>query len=420
MNRCNLWIATTALTTVLMCGPCSAAPARSHDPDITLSARETADTWRNLSGGVAVGWTTLNKLQVSATWTANALDDPGFRIHAQVFRTNGERLTSHTGDLQTVSNIEAVSTDRLFEAWAEQTFGKDGHGGWAVRAGLIDFNSDFDSIDPASLFIDSSHGIGPDISKSGRNGPSIFPVSAAAVRITWTPTEDWTLRGGVFDGVPGDPEHPKAFAALRLSADDGVLSVLQIDRKLSKDAQVSVGTWGYNRGVPRLDGTGSRADAGVYGFVEGPVPRLEGWTGWVRVGRGDPAVQEVYGYLGAGLVRKGVFAARPDDRLGFAVANALISPTARRLNGLSRAETTFEGTYQIKVRDWFAVQPDVQYIVHPSGQAHLDNALVVGLRLVFTAGYPRRAPATEQTDPTVAPDAPPDAAPGASNNSPSS
>ncbi len=283
MNRCNLWIATTALTTVLMCGPCSAAPARSHDPDITLSARETADTWRNLSGGVAVGWTTLNKLQVSATWTANALDDPGFRIHAQVFRTNGERLTSHTGDLQTVSNIEAVSTDRLFEAWAEQTFGKDGAGGWAVRAGLIDFNSDFDSIDPASLFIDSSHGIGPDISKSGRNGPSIFPVSAAAVRITWTPTEDWTVRGGVFDGVPGDPEHPKAFAALRLSADDGVLSVLQIDRKLSKDAQVSVGTWGYNRGVPRLDGTGSRADAGVYGFVEGPVPRLEGWTGWVRV-----------------------------------------------------------------------------------------------------------------------------------------
>ncbi len=417
MTRPTAFRAAGMCAALLTGRPCVAAPGA--DPDVTVSARETVDTWRDVSGGVAVGWTTLNKLQVSATWNANALDDPGFRIHAQVFRTNGERLTSHTGDLQTVSNIEALSTDRLFEAWAEQAFGVDGHGGWAVRAGLIDLNSDFDSVDPASLFLGSSHGIGPDISKSGRSGPSIFPVSSAAVRLTWTPTEDWTVRGGVFDGVPGNPDHPKAFATVRLSADDGMLSIVQIDRKLSRNAQVSVGAWGYNRGVPRLDGIGPRADIGVYGFIEGPVPRLDGWTGWVRVGRGDPAVQVACGYLGAGLVRAGVFAARPDDRLGIAVATAMISPTARRLIGLSRAETTFEGTYQIKLRDWLAVQPDVQYIVHPSGQAHVGNALVVGLRLVFTAGYPQRVSATEQTDPTVAPDAPPDAPAGASNTSPS-
>jgi porin len=412
MTRYLVWC--MACLAIIGGTPGVAAPAASPDPDLTLSARETVDVWRNTKGGLRVGWTSLSKLQVSATWTANALHDPGFRIHAQVFRTNGERLTSRTGDLQTASNIEALSTDRLFEAWAEQTFGNEGHGGWALRTGLIDLNSDFDSIDPASLFIDSSHGIGPDISKSGRNGPSIFPVSAAAVRLTWTPTENWTVRGGVFDGVPGNPDHPKAFAAVRLSARDGVLSILQADRKLSKDAQISLGVWGYSRGVQRLDGGGPQGDAGVYGFVEGPIPMLGGWTGWVRVGLGDPSVQVIYGYLGGGLTKKGVFAARPDDRLGFAVSRAAISPDARRLNGLSRAETTFEGAYQIKVRDWVAVQPDVQYIVHPSSQTDLGDALVVGLRLVITAGYPRRAPATEQTDPTVAPDAPPDALPGAS------
>jgi porin len=194
-------------------------------PDFTAALREGGDVWRNVNGGLKVGYTNLNKLQLSATWTANRFDDPGFRLHGQVLRTTGERLTSHTGDLQAASDIEEISTHRLFEAWAEQIFGEPGKGGWAVRAGLIDLNSDFDAIEPASLFINSSHGIGPELSKSGRNGPSIFPVSSAAFRLTWTPTEQWTFRGGVFDGVPGDLEHAKAFAQTRLRSSDGVLAI---------------------------------------------------------------------------------------------------------------------------------------------------------------------------------------------------
>ncbi|WP_394762178.1 carbohydrate porin [Phenylobacterium sp.] len=378
---------------------------------MTFAARETFESWRNVSGGMRVGDTTLNKLQISGTWTANAWSNPGFRLHAQVFRTNGERLTSRVGDLQTVSNIEALSTDRLFEAWAEQSFGKPTQGGVAVRVGLIDLNSDFDSIEPAALFIDSSHGIAPDLSKSGRNGPSIFPVSSAAVRLTWTPTEDWTVRGGVFDGVPGDPQHPKAFAAVRLSSEDGALGIAEVDHKLGKDAQVSLGAWRYTTASATLDGAIRSHDSGVFGYVEGPVPRLEGWSGWVRAGWGNRDVQVVSGYVGGGVVRKGLVAGRSDDRLGFAVSRAAIAPAAQRLQGLRAAETTWEATYQVKVADWIAVQPDVQYLVHPSGRAGLPNVLVVGLRVVLTAGYPKKAPATEQADPTVPPDNPAEAPP---------
>lgn len=406
-----------ALLALLLAAP-GVASAADPRADFTISGRETADLWRNLTGGLSVGWTSLSKLQVAATWTGNALDDPGLRLHIQAFRTNGERLTSRLGDVQTASNIEAISAARLFEAWAEQSFGDADEGGFAVRVGLIDLNSDFDSVDPASLFINSSHGIGPDLSKSGRAGPSIFPVSALALRLTWTPNADWTVRGGLFDGVPGDPSHPKAFAAARLSAADGTLVIAQADRKLGEDAQVSFGVWRYDGGVPALDGGGPRADAGAYGFIEGPFPGAAGWTGWVRAGRGDPAVQLVSGYIGAGLTRKGLFADRPDDTFGFAVSNAINAPRARRLQGLARAETTFETTYQIKVRDWIAVQPDLQYIVHPSTQRGIPNALAFGLRVVLTAGYPRQAEATQASDPTVAPETPADAPPAPSKPSP--
>jgi len=42
----------------------------------------------------------------------------------------------------------------------------------------------------------------------------------------------------------------------------------------------------------------------------------------------------------------------------------------------------------------------------PSDAAHVRNALVFGMRLVLTAGYPKKAPATEATDPTVPPEGP--------------
>jgi porin len=396
--------ATTAALVLIDPFGALAAVAPPPDPDLTLAARETFDTWRNVSGGLKVGATTLNKLQISGTWTANAWQDPSFRLHVQIFRTDGKPLTARVGDLQTVSNIEAASTNRLFEAWAEQSFGKPGAGGLAVRVGLIDLNSDFDSIEPAALFVDSSHGIAPDLSKSGRNGPSIFPVSAAAVRFTWTPADTWTVRAGLFDGVPGDPQHPKAFAAVRLSSTAGAMEILEVDHKLGKDAKVSLGAWSYTSALPRLRGSGEGREDGIFGFVEGPVPGLTDWKGWVRTGLANPDAQVVSGYLGAGLVRKGLFAARPDDNLGFAVSRAAIAPDAQRLQGIHHAETTWETTYQIKAAGWIAVQPDLQYVVRPSSQAGLRNAFVIGVRFVVTAGYPKKAPATDQADPTVPPD----------------
>lgn len=385
-------------------GPASAeAAATSADPAFTIAFRETADVWRNVSGGLGVGYTSLNKAQLSATWWADRFGDPGLRVHAQVFRTNGERLTSRTGDLQTVSNIEALSTNRLMEAWVEQGFGKPDHGG-AVRVGLIDLNTNFDGIDPAALFIDSSHGIGPDLSKSGRNGPSIFPVSAFGAELTMTPSDRWTVRGGVFDGVPGDPGDPKAFAAVRLSASDGVLAIVQADRKLGKSAQLSLGAWGYSTALPAISGGPDRTDRGVYGYLSGAVPGLEGVTGWVRAGWAAPEVQVVSGYLGAGLVKAEPLLGRKDDRLGLAVSHAVISGPARRARGLADAETTIEATYQLQVTEQLALQPDVQYVVHPSSRAGLHDALAFGLRVIFTAKSRRRGASGQGNDPTLPPD----------------
>ncbi|HEV2596706.1 MAG TPA: carbohydrate porin [Sphingomicrobium sp.] len=370
--------------------------------------RETADSWTVVSGADP-GFAFLNKLQVSATLTGDKLGLAGWSAHAQLFRFDGQLLSARMGDIQTADNLEALPMTRLFEAWVAKQWGGDNRS-IALRAGLIDLNSQFDSVDPASLFINSSHGIGPDLSRSGRNGPSIYPVTALGGTLTAVPNEKWTFRLGVFDGVPGDPTRPRAFIAERLGKHDGLLTILQTDYLLSKDTRIEAGAWRYTASVPTM-GIASAHDQGAYASIETPAPLLPRTTGWFRIGFGDRSAQTVAGYIGFGAVQSGTFANRPDDRLGIAIAHAIIGSPAVRTLGISSAETSVEASYQVKLNDRFAIQPDVQYIVHPAGVAHAPNSLGVGLRLVLTAGFPKKPVATDPSDPTVPPDGAPTTAP---------
>lgn len=356
-------------------------------PAISLTLRDTADLWRNLQGGVAVGYTALNKAFVGVTLNGDAAGLPGFKAHGSILKPNGETLSqSRTGDIQTVSNIDALSAVRLFDLWADQQLGRSGV---SVRAGLMDLNETFDSIDPAGLFLNSSHGIGADIARSGRNGPSIFPVSSVGVQAGWTPTKALSLHAAAFDAVPGDLAHPKRFVAVKLDRTEGALLIGQLDYRFSQAGQASLGVWRYTAPFAAIADPlrQIRARPGVYGFVENSLPGPGAPRGWLRVGVADGRVQAVSGYLGAGVVWTPP--ARPDDRFGVAVARAAIGGPARRMQGLPGAETTWEASYSYRLNSVITVQPDIQYVVHPAGGPGRPNALVAGLRIQaeFDRGY---------------------------------
>jgi porin len=396
-----------AVTLLAAIGLATTATAADEPPPLSLAVRDAVDLW----GGE--GLVTLNKFQVSGTVEGRYFGFDGWRAHGQIFRTDGESLSSRVGDIQTVDNIEAVNVTRLFEAWVERSFGPQDKPVAALRVGLIDLNADFDSTDPASLFINSSHGIAPDLSRSGLDGPSIFPVSAFGARLTWNASDKLTVKSAVFDGVAGDPSRPHAFVAERFAASDGVLAIGEIDDKLTDSLIFSGGAWAYTRALQPafLPSAASAPGRGVFAALSTATPKDAGWAWWVRAGLADPRAQAVDAYLGGGVIYNGVFG-RQNDRIGFAYARADIGDDARRGEHLPRAETTYEASYQVKVGDTFAVQPDVQYVVDPAGRAGRPNALVVGLRLIFTGGYPTKAKPEDATDPTVPPDTPtpPDAA----------
>jgi len=379
-------------------------------PPLAVAARETFDLF-DVPAGVDPGSVVLNKLQISATLRGDQLGLAGWSMHAQIIRFDGKSLSKHLGDIQTADNIEAPPVTRLFEAYLARMWGND-KSSVAVRFGLIDLNSQFDSVDPASLMLNSSHGIAPDLSRSGRNGPSIYPVTGVGSTATWVKSQTWTFRLGVFDGVAGSPAAPHAFLAERLRPSDGLFIIGQTDWQLTKNSRIEGGAWGYTAAQPGPSGHNAH-DHGAYISYEAPLGLLPHLNMWVRAGFANPKAQPIAAYIGGGLVQQGIFPGRPDDRLGIGIAHAIIGQPAVDAFELHHAETSFEVTYQVKVSRRFVIQPDADYIRHPGGVAHAPDSLGIGLRFVLVGAYPIRMAASDPGDPTI----PPDGAPSGSGDS---
>ncbi|MEO5866931.1 MAG: carbohydrate porin [Sphingomonas sp.] len=387
----------------------SSAEAKDDPPETTtelptgvaVAVRDTFDIADALAG-IDSRPIVLNKLQISATIHGEALGLDGWHFHAQAIRVDGQTLSGRLGDIQTADNIEAPHALRLFEAYLARSFGAKVHPVY-LRAGMIDLNSQFDSTDPASLMINSSHGIAPDLSKSGVNGPSIFPFASIGTTATWAISPVVTLRAGVFDGEAGNPAKPHAFIAARLRPSNGVLAIGQVDWSISKEARLEAGMWEYSAAQKGPDGKYAY-DHGAYISYEMPLPGAEKTQLWVRLGGANPAAQAVRVYIGGGVVRRAPLRSRPDDRLGIAIAHAIVSDRAVARLGLRNAETSLETTYQLKLSNRFVLQPDLDFIHHPAAAPQIENSLSFVLRFAFAIAAPARMQASDPGDPTVPPD----------------
>lgn len=180
--------------------------------------------------------------------------------------TGGDRDASpsaNVGDAQVSSNIETATDHlRFYEFWYEQSFGESGV---SLLAGLFDLNSEFYATDTSTLFFNSSFGIGKDFSQSGANGPSIFPVTAPALRFKFEGDGPY-LQIALFNGQAGDPGETHGTVVRLKPEDDGLLRVLEAGVRREGQTHWGLGAWSYSRDVDRLDGAGTRRAKGPMVF----------------------------------------------------------------------------------------------------------------------------------------------------------
>lgn len=362
----------------------------------------------NLDGGVSRSSTyvgnlhlrSLLDLQRAAGWT-------GTHAYVDALWIHGGQPDAFVGDAMGVNDLAAPPNLQLEEAWIEHNLAR---ADVSLLAGLYDVNSEFDRTQSGGLFLNSSFGIGPEFSQTGVDGPSIFPRTALGARVAYKPAAGVVLRAAVLDGVPLIRSGGRLRA---FQAGDGRLYVAELallDRpgarrapdarfRIGRNAmlpmyagKLAVGVWHYTTTFDRLVPAGSRTTqhgATCYYAVadrtvaHDPHDSDRSLSLFAQLGVGDPDVARFGRYLGAGAVLAGPFASRRQDELGLAIAVARNGRPYRQQqtpHPTTATERSIELSYLAQTTDWLAVQPDLQYVVHPDTGPAVRNALVFTLR----------------------------------------
>src|SRR5689334_1862843 len=131
----------------------------------------------------------------------------GAKIYANALQIHGRGASRAFlgGNLETVSNIEALPTTRLYRLYFEQSVFEDRA---SIRLGQIAADDEFITSDTASGLINGTFGWPALTAADTRGGGPAYPLPQPGVRVQVKPLADLTLRAAAFSDNPGGNNCP--------------------------------------------------------------------------------------------------------------------------------------------------------------------------------------------------------------------
>lgn len=306
----------------------------------------------------------------------------------------------HTNTL--TSSIAGEESYRIDQAWYQFGLVDDR---LKIKLGQVAAVNEFGATDFFDILFNDELGYAPNAIFATRQPFS--PAGKPGV-IVWGDLSDLTpglyVKGGVFTAYD-NPYRPDSNGIYY--NDDfhhGIASSVEIGYKEQNTIYDGIYKLGAN-GTPDVHytnpatGESYRGDYNIYAVAEKTVYRPVGTDGKLEPKKGLDMLFEFVGAPGdrnaldyeftMGGRYTGPFSCRPTDKVGFgliysnngtAFSDASENATGQSLGG----ETTLEGDYQYNPAPWLSIQPDVQYIIDPAGNANRQNIVVLGLRTIVT------------------------------------
>jgi porin len=388
--------------------------------EIGLSSVEEA--WGNTVGGLKRGAVATGLIQLATAVDLEKLMQwKGASFYSRWACITGQDPgTTLTGDLFGVSNIAGLSTFRNIELWGQQNFLEDKI---SIRAGQIVADSEFVISDYAALFINNTFGWPAFLFLSVPNGGPAYPMGAPGIRVKLQPTESFSLKAAVFQGVYAQTVNTHGFY-WDFNQASGLFYIGEAAYRYkcsTLPGQVKAGVWGSaDSFVNQASATTSlNGDYGIYGIIDQMIYRQPtacdksgaenknvmpsgddkkvveppsdlGLGTFARVAF-EPADRNLMTfYFDTGFNYKGLLPKRESDVFGVAMTYGGMSSseieTIQQSYGTAPASMNiiFETTYQAQITPFLSIQPNIQYIIHPGTVQNLPNALVLGIRASVT------------------------------------
>lgn len=383
---------------------------------LNFGATYIADNIANVSGGVKRGAIHFGRLDLSVDADLDKLVGwTGGRFYANAFVIYGQGLSrNYVQNLATISEIEALPDQRLYNAYFEQSFFGDRLN---IRAGQQAADVEFFDSQTDDLFINGTFGW-PAIKASNlpAGGPAP-PIAVPGIRIKAALSDQVTLFGAVFNGDPSGPgdqdpqlrdHHGLAF---RVNDPPWVIGQVRFNYDIDIGGRplagnFTPGAWKHygsfdsqrftaeGQSIADPDGSGiparHRGNYGIFAVIEQVLYRppevkdnttsasIPGITAFGRIAYSPPDRNLIDLYLDGGVGFVGFTPGRPLDRFGVAMAYMRISNTARNLDidtnfytgvqGPVRSnETLLEMIYEAHIKPGWLIAPYFQYVWRPSG-----------------------------------------------------
>jgi porin len=393
---------------------------------ISLGVQTINDLLGNPTGGRAQGATNEGATEMSlGVDLQKAAGVKGGVFNVSAFQHYGPGLSACCIDnLNLVSSVEAIQSTYLFELWYQQSAF---NGAIDFRVGQLAADQEFMITKYGSWFVNSAWGWPTLPSVDLPSGGPQYPLATPGVRLRVNPSGPLTWLLAAFNGDPagpglGNPQRRDATGAL-FRVSDGIFAISEVQYAMNgdKDAKglpvtLKFGGWFHNKASPNQffanDGftvvpsiaQGSsiaQADWSAYAVLDAmllPGPGGKGGlAAFARISAAPPERSQVSAELAGGLVYEGPFGRRK-DQVGFGVTSVRVGQALGTTGALASEyrfrgyETVFELSYQMQVKPWLQVQPDVQYVFNPGGgipdpnnpARQIGSALVLGVRTIVT------------------------------------
>jgi porin len=399
---------------------------------VTFQLNYLGDPEGIVSGGLKQGGAYAGRLEaIVEADLGTALGWKGATFHVGAYQIHGDGPSQHfVGDLSFESDVEALPTTRLDEAWFEQKLLNDRA---SVRLGQLAADVEFSTSPSLDLIIGGAFGWHPAFAANLPSGGPAYPFATPGVRLKYEPTDNIAILAALFNGDPagpgpGDPQLRDRYG-INFRMNDPPFLITELQLKYGRDAKgeglggtIKLGGWRhFGRfadlrfgldGLPLVDPASAglplerQGDFGVYGLIDQQIFRKGADAGpgiyaFARIAMAPSDRNLVDFYADAGLNFQGMIKTRPEDSFGFAGSFAKISGNAR---GADLGENLFDGafapirdyeasleaTYSFGIVSGWSVQPNIQYVLHPGGHIAdpndpigiraIPNAFVIGMR----------------------------------------
>lgn len=273
----------------------------------------------------------------------------------------GDNGSDSVGDIQAYSNIDEDDFSRIYEFYYQYEGAN-----WLIKFGKNDANVDFAVADPSGNFINSSMGFSPTIV-----GFPTYPSPALSLIGSLTITDALQVSAAVF-------------AAKNTTNFAEQFYVTELAYQLSEYSLIKIGFWHDTNTYDSLKefAEPSQSESGYYLIAQSTLPNQHWFNSeqvnwYLQLGHADELASEIEWHVGSGIEISQPFS-QAGQGMGLGLSHVKLS---QHINSSNGSETAIETYYFWSVTEHFIVKPDLQYVITPSGDNQIANALIFTLRL---------------------------------------